>query len=452
MGIDAWVRAAREGAVHDWVVLVVPARAAQIAQALASDLAQRRGTSGHAPRVIGVDEPADVRAGNLGGTARAWQIATATTPDLLPSLRAGATALMLHDAGAASRSAPWSLALDGRRGALPLPGGRTLTEVLTTQLAPLAATGAGVVDVAWTSQLFLPALDPAALRLPTHDLTKLVAPWQGTPPEVACRELGWFSTAPALTFSPGGTFADAAAWQAHHAGAEPAADVGTFRVRLDLLCRLAALDLPTPVDLDPGLTGPALDARRPSAVLALLGEAPTVGVLPLGALRWWRLRRSAEVQRLLLDLVTTPSLRELCGVQHPVTASRLGDVDVVGPELSWEEVGAGVQIGGVTLHNALLSGCALDAGSSLVDSVAVEVRGLTALSRTAAVQCDAPRGDDALMLRVSPGARAAHEVVVGVRSPAGPDTVRLGLGVDPRPLDDVVVPPNRWSFRALREG
>lgn len=451
MGIDAWVRAAREGAVHDWVILVVPGRAAQIAQALASDLAQRVGTSGRAPRVIGVDEPPGVRAGNLGGTARAWQIATATTPNLSPSLRAGATALMLHDAGAASRSAPWSLALDGRRGALPLPGGRTLTEVITCQLAPLAATGAGVVDVAWTSQLFLPALDPATLRPPTHDLTKLVAPWQGTPPEVACRELGWFSTRPALRFSPGGTFVDAAAWQVHHAGAEPAADVGTFRVRLDLLCRLAALDLPTPVDLDPGLTGPALDARRPSAVLALLGEAPTVGVLPLGALRWWRLRRSAEVQRLLLDLVTTPSLRALCGVQHPITTSRLGGVDVVGPELSWEEVGAGVQIGGVTVRNALLSGCGLDAGSAVVDSAAIDVNGAAALTRTAAVRCTNPVGEDALLLGTTTPATARGEVVVGVRSPAGPDTVRLGLDVDPRPLDEVVVPPNRWSFRALRE-
>jgi hypothetical protein len=443
------VRAAREGAVHDWVILVVPADAAQIAERLAQALAGRVGTSGRPPQVIGVDEPADVRAGNLGGTARAWQIATSASPDLLPSLRAGATALMLHDAGAASRSAPWSLALAGRRGALPLPGGRTLTEVLVAQLAPLAATGAGVVDVAWTSQLFLPDLDPTTLRPPAHDLTKLVAPWQGTPPGVACRELGWFSTRPTLRFSPGGTFADVEAWQAHHADADPAADVGTFRVRLDLLDRLSRLDLPTPVDLDPGLTGPALDVRRPGPVLALLGEVPSVGVLPLGALRWWRLRRSSEVLRLLLDVGTTPALRALCGVVHPVTRCRLGGVTVAGPELSWEEVGAGVQIGGVTVRGAVLWRCDLEAGE-VMDSVAVEVRGHTSLSRSAAVQSVGPIGEDALFLRVDSASEAQGEVVVGVDAPGGRDVVRLGLDVDPRAVDDVVVPPNRWSFRDLR--
>jgi hypothetical protein len=365
----AWAEAARGGVVHDVIVVVAPSGAADDAARLAADLAGRVGRGGRPPVVLGVDEPPGDRRGNLGGTLRAWAAAQ-VPPD--------AAALMLHDAGAASRSAGWVSPLDGRRGRLALPGrtsdgrGMRLLEAVARLSSPLAASNpGGVLDVAWTSQLLLPDLDPAAVPAPTADLTKLVMAWDGGVSEVAARELGWFAVAggAVVGFAPGGTFDGAealAAW-----APERRADVGAFRMTFDWLRWLDEADLGA-LDLDPGLTGPVVGHTETGGLAALVAARgrPTVGVLELPASSTWRrMRRAEEVAAAMVSLWADAALRRALGVDRPLDGVRLGGVDVTA--LGWDEVAAGVTVDGVDVRRSILRDVDVATGS-LDGVVAVE--------------------------------------------------------------------------------
>jgi hypothetical protein len=365
----AWAEAARGGVAHDVIVVVTPSGAADDAARLAADLAGRVGRGGRPPVVVGVDEPADARRGNLGGTLRAWAAAQ------VPS---DAAALMLHDAGAASRSAGWVAPLDGRRGHLPLPGrtadgrGMRLLEAVARLSSPLAASNpGGVLDVAWTSQLLLPDLDPADVPAPTADLTKLVIAWDGGVPEVAARELGWFAVegGAVVGFAPGGTFDGAEALAAWAPSLR--ADVGAFRMTFDWLRWLYDADLGA-LDLDPGLTGPVVGRRETGALAALVAVRgrPSVGVLDLpSGTAWWRMRRAEEVAAAVRSLWSGAALRRALGVDRPLDGARLGGVDATA--LGWDEVAAGVTVGGVDVRRSILRDVEVATGS-LDGVVAVE--------------------------------------------------------------------------------
>lgn len=436
MNPTPWTEAATAGPMHDLIVVIVPHGAADVAAALERRLRGREGLGGPV-RVLGLDEPPDARLGNLGGTLRAWRWLQREVPGLSREVARGRRVLMLHDAGAATRSSPWSLALRGRRGDLPLPADAPmdLRQAVALQMAPLAPSGHGVVDVAWTSQLVLPGVEPAALPSPTADLTKLVATWTGGLPSVdAARELGWFRLDP-LGFAPGGSFADLTAWAAWGARA---ADVGSFRATPDLLDRLLTAGLPLPVDLDPGLTGPALAGRAAAPV--------SVGVLPVDPLAWWRLRRPAEVLRFLRAFASdgreSGALRSLVGLSAPLVRCSVGGAPVTA---TWAEVRAGLRLGEVWICDAALVDVDLAPGSSITGSMVMGARGLCRLVDSAALGGGPLDATGALLL----GVEGAAVDEVAVRVPDG-RVVRLGMEVDPRAVDELVVGSNGASFATLR--
>lgn len=357
---------------HD--VLVVSARpgmAARLRQRLGALL--RRARTSRGPVQVFVVEERATHPGNLVGTALAWEAACARARavglDLDADWRRGErTVAIVHGAGLGRRTAPLVHAEDGDRGGVWLPGRLAglparLLEAVVAQTAPLAKSQpAGFLDVLWASQLFLPSLVPEAVPAPTRALTKLVT--STTRPD-ADPDLGLFllRDGQPTAFLPQGT--------PRRATGELAFDLGSFRLRADLLDvwrRSLSVSRGQAVDLDPHLTTPLLGGPDPlgeaARVRQALGPGELVGVTDLGAdLPWWRLRRPRELRAAAMDLRPSipegAGLRELLGLDHPITRSWLGDTWVEGPELSWDDVREGVQIGGVVVQDSVVHDSAL---------------------------------------------------------------------------------------------
>lgn len=349
----------------------------------------RRSESGEPMRAIVIEERAE-HPGNLGGTLLLWraacQRAAALGEDLAERWRRGEVrVLIVHAAGLGRRAEPLTRAEDGDRSAILLPGtlGGTVPTLLTAclaQAAPLARSQPpGFLDVLWCSQLFVPTVDPDRLPAPRAPLSKLVSLDPLVPPgTTALPDLGLFDLDDAgrpARFTPQGV-----ALPPTHL--RRAVDLGSFRLRADLLDGLAAWwrDAPSgaPLDLDPHLTSPLLGGPATPVAKAtreLLPGERVVEVCALGVqIPWWRLRRPAEIRAAALSLrprdPTGAPLRALLGIHHPIERSWIGGRWIEGPEVSWERAAAGAVIEGVDLADSLIHDSALAAGSRLRGSVA----------------------------------------------------------------------------------
>jgi len=361
-----------------WIVSVQPAHQARVTNRLRALLARARTASGHPGRLLIVPEGAH-HPGNLVATLLTWQHACAQARDqgwdLSALWRRGGRVVLVHAAGQGRRAAPLVHAEDGDRGALLLPGrfgalpARVLEAVLV-QVAPLAVSQPrATLDVIWASQIFLPTCAPERVPQPDHPLVKLVSRL-GPDSSVSRADVGLFTVDGdrATGFVPQGASPPSAPT------GPTAADLGSFRLRadlLDVLGRLYLHPLPRgPRDLDPHLTAPLLGHACEASVRAeaervreACDTADVVGVCDLGTdLPWWRLRRPAELRQAALDVLPSgghTGLRRLLGVTHPVSRSWLGDVWIEGPELGWDQVAEGVELGGVVLRDSVVQDSAL---------------------------------------------------------------------------------------------
>lgn len=361
-----------EKATYDvWIVSVQPAHEAALRARIGAMIGSMVGRDGSAPRWVIVPEQAE-RPGNLVGTLLTWRhacdLAQQQGWDLDGAWRAGDRVVLVHAAGKGRRAAPLVHCEDGDRSALWLPGTlgsgpARLLEAVMTQIAPLARSQSpDFLDVIWASQLFLPTVAPDQVPPPRAPLTKLGTGLTALSSD-AKADVGVFlvdADAP-RRFIPQGTPMPPLD------GLRPIADLGSFRLRRDLLAVLMEtyLDpLPSgPRDLDPHLTAPLLGAQGPTraeaeAVRAALGVDAVVDVTDLGlGLPWWRLRRPAELRALAmatLPSANTPDLHVLLGIDHPICRSWLGDVWVEGPEITWAAVREGIHIGGVFVRDSIV--------------------------------------------------------------------------------------------------
>lgn len=330
-------------------------------------------------RLIIVEEPPRY-LGNLGGTLAAWgaaqRIALDQGWDLREAVESGQRFALIHAAGQGRRASPLPEREGEDRSALLLPGRigseppRLLTAVLA-QTAPLAASlPPGFIDVIWCSQLFFPLVDPRVLPAPTAPLTKLVTRTsQPDPASTARADIGLFHLDEGgrpIGFSPQG--------QPVTTRAPLAADLGSSRMRLDLLDLLSELfepaEAPLPVDLDPYLTAPLVDPRAPDPIglaaaarSALPGE-PQVGITDLGEeIPWFRLRRPREIRAFALSLRPSAAhgepARRLLGIEHPITRSWIEGRWIEGPEIGWEEARAGLSLGRTRVQDSVIHDCEL---------------------------------------------------------------------------------------------
>lgn len=377
-----WARAARralEGAdapTYDvWIVSIRAGRRAAVGARLERLLRSVQGVRGPA-RLVMVEERAH-HPGNLVGTLLTWRAACAQCADAGLDLdgewRAGRLRVALvHAAGLGRRAAPLAYAEQGDRGSLLLPGRlhgqpARLLEAVLTQVMPLSSSQpVGFLDVIWASQLFFPTIDAGALPPPTAPITKLVTRSSGTP----IRDVGTFLL---NGDDPVGFVAQDQPQPRIAAGsAGTASDLGSFRLRADALDVLQRVYLAGGIDghrdLDPHLTAPLLGQTGPTSseaaqVASLLGTDQVIAVSDLGRdIPWWRLRRPHELRACALALRPSsghPALQHLLGIDHPISRSWLGDRYVEGPELSWEAVEAGVDIGGVEVVDSVIQDCGL---------------------------------------------------------------------------------------------
>lgn len=344
-----------------------------------------------------IEEPHPYR-GNLVGTLHAWQKAIQRHPGIVAEMARGLKVVMIHTAGAGSRAWPLHLTAEKDRSRLHLAGftrgQRTgLLEAVMLQAMPLAMSASpNHLDVFWCSQVFLPQVSPTAISPPEHPLTKLVttqSETRRTNPDVG----RFFADKDgALGFIPQGDGVDVPI------GAETHADLGSFRVRIDLLESLRGLashDSRSRWDLDPHFTAPILrgiELTDPvlSSIQRDYAHEDIVGISCLGTdIPWWRLRRPIEWLRFghsLRPSQPLQALRELLGIHHPITSSQIGKFYIEGPEVSWDEMREGIEIGGVRLSDSIVQQCSLDAGSVIHRSLAVSCSGHARVSDAVAVR------------------------------------------------------------------
>lgn len=367
--------------------------------------------------------------GNLRGTARAWRAACALTPELPDRLADGARALLLHDAGLARRTGGLAAAFGGRAAQI-VPGSwglhgdsraLTLGDLAVAHAIDLAPGGEGRLDVLWGSQVLAPA---GPVPAPDAPLVKWAVPGAATSTDLG-RILA--RDGRLLRFVPAGS---------GEAAPNALADAGGARFRLDLLEALAAWEalLPddAPVDLDPGLLAAwSRDRASWEAALPALRDGVGVAALPEGS-GWWRWRRPEEVRAHVSALAAGDrALRAAHRVRWPVEACRLGDVWIDGPELRFEDVDAGLSVGGVQLQGAVLRGCALEAGSRVEDAAAHGLSGTWSLEASWAV--DAAGAGDlhesvALGILASDPLRATRALLL-----PGADGAPVGTHIDATP-------------------
>ncbi|TVQ91672.1 MAG: hypothetical protein EA397_08670 [Deltaproteobacteria bacterium] len=384
--LEPWLRVALQAAHgetwpgHEILILTAHKSATTLVRRTVEALIDgRRRTSGEPVRLLVVEEP-ETHLGNLIGTVRAFEqaqaLARAEGWDLTRAVHDGRPTCILHGAGSGRRARALTLAEALPRSLLPLPGclrgapPRVLTAVLS-QAAPLALSCApGIIDVLWVSQLFFPTLDPLALSRPSAPLSKLATRREAPPSGPHDRaDLGLFHLDPAGSvcgFTPQG------APLTHHAPS--AADLGSCRIRLDLIDVLSSLLRrvpPRPLDLDPDLTAPLLGGAAPShlsdGVLEAFAAEPLVHVELLGTdIPWFRLRRPEEFRALAMAI--RPSrpegepVRRTLGISSPILRSWVADRWFEGSEIGWGEARSGIQLGDVWLRDSVIHDCAVPEG------------------------------------------------------------------------------------------
>ncbi|MFT7520699.1 MAG: hypothetical protein ACI9MC_002850, partial [Kiritimatiellia bacterium] len=387
-----WSQAVRAGLDDSWCghdVIIVTCRDARSA---ALTQARLRHLLGPTPTLLTVQETG--RPGNLIGTLLAWRSACQQAHEQGVDLHkrwidGDLTVALVHNAGLGLRASPLTHAEDNERGALLLPGrlGRQparLLEAVLAQCAPLACSQVpGQLDVLWSSQLFVPHLTPANVPRIDAPLVKLLTS-TNNPDGLA--DVGTFALDDrrVVDFAAQSTLANASDVERFAAGRQLAVDLGSFRIRHDLIAamtrRYVDASVQGPRDIDPHFTAPALDhlvGRAPGPYhqefLDILSEVkgPIISGCDLGdQIPWWRLRRARELRQAALDLRPSCArgepLRKLLGIDHPIERSWLGNVWIEGPEVSWQDVRDGVVIGAVSVIDSIVHDSSLWAGRTTI--------------------------------------------------------------------------------------
>lgn len=384
----------------------------------------------------------DRRLGNLTGTVEAW---AAVRDQVGPEDRVA----VVHDAGQATRSGWVTRSTGGSRGALQL-GARVAGQPvdLLGMVAITAMAWADEpdgVDVFWGSQLTVPArLGASAGWLCKQGRP---APEPGAVTAEDLHDLGWIATAAdgaVQAFAAQQRFDRAegfAAWARGFSG-PVLADLGSARFDRGLLDALDAFYAgrePRKRNLDPDLTRPwvhllAGGAPRDGSereVAALLGADPrlaTAGAVRCRAFEgeWVRMRRPEEFRAGLTGLGDHPSLRVLWGIRTPVERSWVGEQWVEGPEVDWEQMAAGVEVGGVRLRGAVVRDSRLEPGSEVDGSWVWACVGRVQAQRSALVEAVDPEpATDGLVDRSEVGPRPPSAALID-------RWARFPLGSDPR--------------------
>ncbi len=310
------------------------------------------------PPVVHVVVERGAPLGKMAGTLAAWHDYVRTGG---PTQRVA----IVHDAGQATRTQPLT-AVEPSRGAVQLPGswGRSYAQdhelrLLDLVLVSIQVYGASCpgLDVFWGSQVVVPASPPS---LPTATMTQLAAAPSGRERDVDLADLGLHALhsdgQPAGFLAPGalGSLDALEQWRAEQAAI--AWDIGAFRLQQAAIEGL--VDIPSP------------DA---------------IEVLPPGSV-WQRYRRPAE-HREAAELMAGSTdtglvLRAAHRIRHPIERVRLGDVFIDGPEVSWEDVRHGVEVGGVLIQRSIVRHCTLLPGSAVSDSVIEDCTGRVEAERS----------------------------------------------------------------------
>jgi len=483
---NAWAMVDGHQAWLGYDALIVTASSADEAQEHTERLRDLFSRSTKPPIIVGVTELPDAALGNLLGTLEAWRKATTTAPSIGGVLESGGKVALIHDAGAATRSAPLSLS-EGSRGALMLPGswGRDYTDdqplrlldLVAVQTLPFAASNTGALDVFWGSQLLIPS---APMRSGDHMLTKFALPVADASPRPdQLADLGLLDVdaeGRVCEFLVAGTFPDVAAFSQWRSTAHaPAWDLGSFRMRPELLSALLTHYKELPAgsrrDLDPDLTAPLVRATSGSAgnseVAALLMASPAllktdrwVGLCETGADSvWQRYRRPSEflegAEKLTASTDEAQALRAAHRIEHPIVRSRLGDVFVRGPELSFEEVRKGVLISGVVVKRSLVRHSTLMPGSKVVDSVLEDATASFDVERSvivaSAAQSVGLTRSALYRVALDQPLEGVDDCIAGVsREGLGATVVRVDMDLNPKLNDSEPVGNNTHSFAELR--